>query len=115
MLATAVITAYVWVFSTFATQEENAAQHMALEASITQVSTELRYHIDEALLWRINTRIEDLQDRRDELEREIQAGNDSDFTQSNKRDLDRRIQRLQQQVQCLQNNGSHCLDMENPT
>jgi len=93
-LVSAAIGADIWIFSTFATL-----------ASVDAHASDFRYHVEATTIWQLETRLEDVSDRRSTLISDGITPKNSDYAN----DLEKREKKLTKQISCLQSNGKHCL------
>lgn len=93
------ILAYGVMFATFATN-----------ADLNQLKIAYNAHVEEAALWQIQRVLDDVSDKRWELQQRIEnsPGDVSDIVERD-RDLAKREREYLDQIHCLKTNGKHCL------
>lgn len=94
------VPATTWVYAEF-----------ALADDLTTLKVAFEYHVEEQTIIRLEGRLQDTSDLRWELKQRMDSpGGDTIDNKDRDRELQKREERYRQQIDCLRNKGSHCLD-----
>jgi len=115
LMAIGLITTYGIILATFVThgdlENHTKATDHVLSARIELLADNFQYHVAATTVWQLETRLEDISDKRWSLKTRMEETNGN--TRDNRdrdRDLEKRETKLQQQISCLQQAGKHCLN-----
>jgi len=108
------VAAYAWIFTTFVTHADlgNHTQKTdhVVDARVTQLASDFHSHVEATTIWQLETRLEDISDKRWSLKERMEApdGNTRD-NRDKDRELQKRESKLNKEISCLQQSGKHCL------
>jgi len=103
MFSVAIISAYAWTLSNFVTVE-------SFEHEIEQVAGNLKSHIDEQTIWKLETKLEDIGDKRWLVQQRLsQPGGDTSENRKQVKDLNSREKKAERSLQCVRTGGNHCI------
>ena len=99
MMAGLLLASYVAMFTTFATVQQ-----------VDVVALNLTDHIDEQTIWKLETKLENIGDKRWLVQQRIsQPGGDTVENRKQVKDLNSREKKAERSLQCVRTGGSHCI------
>ena len=113
-LTVSVIIGYGWTLSNFVTTDELTRHAERTDGSaireIEKVAGNLKNHIDEQTIWKLETKLEDIGDKRWLVQQRIsQPGGDTLENRKQVKDLEGREKKAERSLQCVRNGGNHCI------
>ncbi len=91
------VSAYIWLFTTFATKADASA-----------IATQLGQHIQQTDIYRIDRDIDNTQDKLFDLNERIAAEGETMERRQKRDEYQRRIKKMGSQKTCIQSNQSNC-------
>ena len=99
LLAGLLLASYAGMFTTFATVQQ-----------VDVVAVNLTDHIDEQTIWKLETKLEDIGDKRWLVEQRMsQPGGDTQENRKQILDLEGREKKAVRSLNCVRNGGDHCI------
>jgi len=100
MVGASLIAAYAWALGNFATVD-----------SVELVAVNLQDHMDEQTIWRLETKLEDIGDKRWLVHQAIaRPGGDTQANRQQAMELEGREKKVERSLGCIRTGGKHCIN-----